>query len=206
MMYLITQMALYLIAAIVLGVILGWLIWGRRSSVDASDYNAVIAERDRFRAEADAHASAASRVAGLESDLADCQRARRELEEERTAYASSAAGLEPVGTSEPVAFAEAPAAFVEAGDASRPEGLDGPRGGQADDLKLIKGVGVKLEGLLHSLGFYHFDQIANWSAAEVAWVDENLEGFKGRVTRDDWISQAGILAAGGATEFSSRQS
>ena len=61
---------------------------------------------------------------------------------------------------------------------------------------MIKGVGPKLETLLHSLGFYHFDQLANWSAAEIAWVDENLEGFKGRVTRDEWVQQARDLANG----------
>ena len=73
-----------------------------------------------------------------------------------------------------------------------------------DDLKLIKGVGPKLEALLHSMGFFHFDQIAKWSSDEVAWVDQNLEGFKGRVTRDDWVAQAAILADGGETEFSNR--
>lgn len=86
----------------------------------------------------------------------------------------------------------------------RPAALDGPRDGQADDLKLIKGVGPKLEALLHSLGFYHFDQVAAWSAAEIAWVDRNLDGFKGRVVRDRWVAQAKILASGGSTEFSQR--
>ena len=33
-------------------------------------------------------------------------------------------------------------------------------------------------------------------------MDDNLQGFKGRVTRDDWVAQAKTLAAGGATEFS----
>lgn len=89
-------------------------------------------------------------------------------------------------------------------DATKPEGLDGPRGGTADDLKMIKGVGPKLEQLLNSMGFYHFDQIADWSEHEVAWVDNNLQGFKGRVTRDNWIAQAKTLAAGGETEFSKR--
>ena len=54
------------------------------------------------------------------------------------------------------------------------------------------------------MGFYHFDQIANWTDAEIAWVDSNLEGFKGRATRDEWVAQAKILAAGGETEFSKR--
>jgi predicted flap endonuclease-1-like 5' DNA nuclease len=86
------------------------------------------------------------------------------------------------------------------GAAKRPEALQAARGGRADDLKLILGVGPKLELLCHSLGFYHFDQIANWSADEIAWVDDNLEGFKGRVTRDKWVVQAKILAGGGTVE------
>jgi len=86
----------------------------------------------------------------------------------------------------------------------RPAGLAAARAGSADDLKRIKGIGPKLELLCHSLGFYHFDQIAGWTADEIAWVDDNLEGFKGRVTRDDWVVQARILAAGGSTEFASR--
>ena len=87
---------------------------------------------------------------------------------------------------------------------TKPEMLSGPRDGGADNLKEIKGVGPKLEKLLNSLGVYHFDQVAGWSADEVAWVDANLEGFKGRVSRDDWVGQARILAAGGDTEFSKR--
>ena len=59
--------------------------------------------------------------------------------------------------------------------------------GGADDLKKIKGVGPKLEELLHSLGFCHFDQVAGWGAREIAWVDSHLEGFNGRATRDDWV-------------------
>ena len=88
---------------------------------------------------------------------------------------------------------------------ARPAALEQARAGKADDLKRIKGVGPKLEALLNRLGFFHFDQIAGWSDAEIAWVDENLEGFKGRVSRDDWVAQARILAAGGETEFSKAQ-
>jgi NADH-quinone oxidoreductase subunit E len=81
----------------------------------------------------------------------------------------------------------------------RPEGLSAPRGEGPDDLKLIKGVGPKLEELLHGLGYFHFDQIAGWTPEEVAWVDENLEGFRGRVTREGWVEQARELAEKGNT-------
>ncbi|SHH26021.1 endonuclease [Marivita hallyeonensis] len=91
-----------------------------------------------------------------------------------------------------------------ADEGTKPATLSEAREGGADNLKEIKGVGPKLEKLLNSMGFYHFDQIANWTADEVAWVNANLEGFKGRVTRDNWVEQAKILASGGETEFSKR--
>ena len=121
----------------------------------------------------------------------------------------------PVATDPAPASAPAPAPAVEpaapvvadapaqAEDAA-PATLAGPRDGQADNLKEIKGVGPKLEQMLHQMGFYHFDQIAAWTEAEVNWVNENLAGFKGRATRDNWVAQAKILAAGGETEFSTR--
>ena len=84
----------------------------------------------------------------------------------------------------------------------RPELFDAPEGGSGDDLKLIRGVGPKLEAMLHDLGVWHFRQIASWGAEEVAWVDGHLEGFNGRVARDEWVSQARTLAAGGDTAFS----
>jgi NADH-quinone oxidoreductase subunit E len=89
-------------------------------------------------------------------------------------------------------------------EAVRPERLDAPRGGVADDLKKIKGVGPKLEATLHSLGIFHFDQIAAWTEGELAWVDSHLEGFNERATRDAWVDQARVLTTGGETEFSRR--
>ncbi|MHA3980270.1 NADH-quinone oxidoreductase subunit NuoE [Halovulum sp. GXIMD14794] len=85
---------------------------------------------------------------------------------------------------------------VDKTEEGRPVGIEAARDGQPDDLKKISGVGPKLEKLLHSLGFFHFDQIAAWTEAEIEWVDQNLEGFKGRVTRDNWVEQARDLAKG----------
>jgi predicted flap endonuclease-1-like 5' DNA nuclease len=79
-----------------------------------------------------------------------------------------------------------------------------PKGGSGDDLKLISGVGPKLEETLNELGIWHFDQVAKWGPKEIAWVDARLR-FKGRIERDDWMSQAKTLAAGGETEFSRKK-
>lgn len=93
---------------------------------------------------------------------------------------------------------------ADTGAGKKPAALNAAREGGPDNLKQIKGVGPKMETLLHTMGFFHFDQVASWGADEVAWVDQNLQGFKGRATRDEWVAQAKILAEGGTTEFSSK--
>jgi NADH-quinone oxidoreductase subunit E len=102
------------------------------------------------------------------------------------------------------AEADAVLALGSAPADGRPQLLTVAPDGGGDDLKLIKGVGPKLQSLLNALGVYHFDQIAAWTQAEIAWVDGALKGLNGRAERDDWVSQAKILAAGGETEFSAR--
>ncbi|WP_171128155.1 MULTISPECIES: NADH-quinone oxidoreductase subunit NuoE [unclassified Ruegeria] len=105
----------------------------------------------------------------------------------------------------PKAPAPAKPAVKQAQEAkeAQPETLTAARDGKADDLKMLKGVGPKLEQTLNALGFYHFDQIAAWTPEQVAWVDSRLK-FKGRIERDGWIEQAAKLAAGEETEFAKR--
>ena len=68
------------------------------------------------------------------------------------------------------------------------------QGRAADDLKLISGIGPKIEGMLNDEGIYYFDQIADFGGRDLAWADQTL-GFKGRVVRDRWVPQAKGLAA-----------
>jgi len=91
-----------------------------------------------------------------------------------------------------------PAAVASLNDKNRPKAIKKPK--LTDDLKLISGVGPKLEGVLHSLGIYTFAQVASWKKAEREWVDGYLN-FKGRIDRDDWIKQAKALAKGGREEY-----
>ncbi len=64
--------------------------------------------------------------------------------------------------------------------------------GKADDLKKIKGIGATLERLLNDLGLWHYRQIAALTPGEIAWVNSKID-FKGRVQRDQWVSQARAL-------------
>ncbi|RCW27818.1 NADH dehydrogenase subunit E [Ciceribacter lividus] len=85
-----------------------------------------------------------------------------------------------------------------AGDKNRPAGIEKPA--TPDDLKMISGVGPKIEATLHELGIYTFAQIASWKKAEREWVDGYLK-FGGRIERDDWVKQAKALAKGGEAEY-----
>lgn len=93
----------------------------------------------------------------------------------------------------------APAPAAEGG--VKPKALKAARKGVADDLKVIEGIGPALERLLNENGIFHIDQIASWGAAEVEWMDGNLKGFKGRVTRDKWVAQAKLIGEVGIEEF-----
>ncbi len=89
-----------------------------------------------------------------------------------------------VATAAPVAATEAPAAAAFT-----------PPAGEPDDLKKISGVGKVLEGKLNAIGITRYEQIAAFTAEDIAKVDELLS-FKGRIEREEWISQAAELAKG----------
>lgn len=100
----------------------------------------------------------------------------------------------------PVAAPVVVAPVAPVGKMERPKGIAAARGGKADNLQRISGVGPKNESILHNLGFFHFDQIAAWTAEQVEWVDDHLR-FGGRIKREEWIKQATLLAAGNEAEF-----
>ena len=70
-----------------------------------------------------------------------------------------------------------------------------------DDLTRIKGIGPKVARLLGDLGIVSFAQIAAWDDAEVERIDARLGAFSGRITRDDWRTQARLLAEGDTAAY-----
>jgi len=81
---------------------------------------------------------------------------------------------------------------VEKAEAAPVALFDKPAG-DADDLKKISGVGPVLEKKLNDLGIYTYAQVAAFSKDDIEKVDDALS-FKGRIERDDWLSQAKKLA------------
>ncbi len=112
--------------------------------------------------------------------------------------------LEPEPDPQPVAATDVqvrderptPVPLVPAGSEERPPALPAARQGAPDDLSLIDGVSMLQQSTLNSLGIYHFDQIAAWTPANVAWVDQYLR-LRGRIGDEEWVEQAAILVREG---------
>ncbi|QDC11002.1 hypothetical protein FHY55_17970 [Oceanicola sp. D3] len=228
--FLLTEIWLLLALAALVGLVAGWIIWGKSEplaeageEVDQVAFDQARANEHRLRAERD---ELLARLDRCRSDGEKKDARMKEMEGELDELRGEAAFTAPLPAFEAEddeirAFDETSGTPAEpAEDAtpdfdgdgvregteegSAPATLDAPREGAPDDLKKIKGVGKKLEQLLHEMGFYHYDQIAGWTDEEVAWVNANLVGFKGRVSRDNWVEQAKVLAAGEETAFSKR--
>ncbi|QND50971.1 ATP-binding cassette domain-containing protein [Phyllobacterium sp. 628] len=116
--------------------------------------------------------------------------------------APAAAPVKPAPVAKVAAPVKAPAAktkspakpadpAIKAGATSN--ALAAPRGGKADSLIIIKGIGPVNERKLNEHGIFHFDQIAAWKKADVIAAEVYL-AFDGRIAREDWIGQAKKLA------------
>jgi len=82
---------------------------------------------------------------------------------------------------------------VEPVSRDEPRVLSAALYGTKDNLQSISGVGPKLERLLNENGVYYFWQVADWSKQDIEIIDERLDVFRGRIGRDDWVSQAQLL-------------
>lgn len=209
MSYLLTQMLFYLVAALLLGLLLGWILWGRRTD-RAAGVAAEVArlhdENHRLRRElevkseidarqenrpveilpADADVPAAQFVAA-EPKAQPTEQAAKLMAKPSKPSGSKGAGKKPV-----------------AATASKPTKPILPRKQgapiQPDNLRRIVGIGPVNERLLHGEGVRTFVQIAKWTAADVRRIETLLQ-FDGRVERERWIEQAKLLAAGNEAEF-----
>jgi small subunit ribosomal protein S2 len=68
------------------------------------------------------------------------------------------------------------------------KGIDSARG-EADDLKRITGITGKIEQRLNDAGVFHFWQIADLDAPNLAALDRMLR-LKGQIEKESWVAQA----------------
>ncbi len=65
-----------------------------------------------------------------------------------------------------------------------------PRRLEKDDLKLIVGIGPKIEKKLNKLGVYTFEQIRDLTPEMMEQITTKLKSFPDRIARDNWVGQA----------------
>jgi len=219
MIYLINQTFVLLLIAGLLGFLLGWYL--TRKSADEriaalrTRLSSAELEVTRLQVElssaAGAHERAETECSNLSEELAELRAKQASLDDDNsTALAALQARLDSChaqlsaarASNEAAARPLTAAAFAPSDDQPQtptthvsdeeaPPMLD-PATVEADDLQRIKGIGPKLVVVLKDLGVLRFEQIAAWTPENVAWVNEHLR-FKGRIEREQWISQAKAL-------------
>ena len=161
-------------------------------------------EEAAAKAEAEAEEAAKRKAEEQAAKEAEAKAAAEAKEEAKAQEEKEKAAKEAAETATAQEDTEKEEAATEEPTATAPEGLlDAPRNGKKDNLTKIKGIGIKIDQALNSIGIYHFDQIAVWTEENMAWADREL-AFPGRAKRDNWVEQAKLLAAGKETEFSKR--
>jgi len=214
----------YILLAFIVGILVGWFIWGRlRGELDSlrGDLDRTRSERDRLRADADR----------LKGELDACGRARADLESKLRATPATPAAAGAAKASAPAAAPlmstssataspaakpapKAAAAKKQAAAAKPGAGAASPKpaaktaapkaaSGKGDNLRRLIGIGPVNEKLLKGQGVTTFAQIAAWTPADVERIEHALQ-FGGRVERERWIEQAKLLAAGDEAEFARR--
>lgn len=141
---------------------------------------------------------AAKGAAAADADLPPSKAGKPKTYSEETSEAIRSPSPVKVSKAAEAKTSTAPAPEVSLDDKNRPAAIEKPA--VIDDLKLISGVGPKIEGILHELGIYTYAQIAAWKKAERQWVDSYLK-FHGRIEREEWVKQAKALAKGGVDEY-----
>jgi small subunit ribosomal protein S2 len=89
-----------------------------------------------------------------------------------------------------VGAAEAPIGEALPADGKRTtfQGIESPRG-EADDLKRITTISLKLEQRLNDAGVFHFWQLADLDAESMQLLDKQLR-LRGQIEKEDWVGQA----------------
>lgn len=189
------------LSGIVVGLLLGNLIWGRAARrhkrVADSVANAAAAASARTQAEQSQRELAAAQAAMR--PLADeVDRLKRELAKaKRPVQAPLPLGAADVApTAQPAGAAAAPhVAPVEALAGTGPIVVGAP------DIRQLKGVGDRFAAALDGLGLGSVDAIARLNADEAADADTQLGTFNGRIARDRLVEQCVLLDEGRVTEY-----
>lgn len=200
---------LYMIAALLLGIFIGWLIWGRRDKVNKDDE----IESEQKEPEAIDDLTAVKGIdkemeeflntrginsyydlAVIENEEVDKLECELNFEKDRIRnenWVPQAAQLHfEKYDLEIYDKVSVEAVYADAFEKQLAEANKGVKIEYVDDLKIISGVGPKLEKMLHEFGIKSFYQLSQLDNEGINALNEKIEFFPGRMERDNWIGQA----------------
>lgn len=181
MIYLLGQIFIWVIAAIITGVVIGWVLWGKRLNYSKEEYAKLklqLEEKDK----------AVKDKSQMQRALADEKLLNNQLNDKLNALNSELNGFKNIKDKDNTITSK-----PSKPKPLQPASLDKPNSGKADNLTTISGIGHNIQLLLNDLGIFHYDQIAKLTKENIIWLDSFLR-FKGRIDREDWVEQAKKLA------------
>ncbi|EGD44197.1 LigA [Nocardioidaceae bacterium Broad-1] len=194
----IAQSLVFILVAFAIGLLVGWLIWGRR------DKGAVVEESAAAAPEADTTSESevdpeveAAAVPAARAESEDTVASEPEPEPEPEPEAEPAAEAEPEveATAEAAVVAEAESVAREAAE-QKPEP-------EPQDLKRIEGIGPKIDAALKAQGYVTYARVAAATEDELRAAIK-AEGVRFAPSASSWARQAQLLADGdedGLKEF-----
>jgi predicted flap endonuclease-1-like 5' DNA nuclease len=186
------------VSGIVVGLLLGNLIWGRAARrhkrVADSVASAAAAAAARTQAEA-AQRELAAAQAAMRPLADEVDRLKRELAKAKRPV-QAPLPLEPLAA--PVADA---AVHVVPTEAIAGTGPIVAGDGAVPDIRQLKGVGDRFAVALDGIGLGSVDALARLNADEAAEADTRLGTFNGRIARDRLVEQCVLLDEGRMTEY-----
>jgi len=207
---------LWLIGAWLLGLLLGWAIWGRRVSAlkeeleESENRNRSLqkkndelkAQNDRQSEELETHRrsleDAQKRIKRLEAEKgqlhSELYTARDTIDKMKLEADTAPAKAKAPKAVKAVTKSDDPAERSSSAKANL-NAMYGSKiptatAANKDDLQVINGIGPAIEKKLNEIGIYTFAQIAKFDAGVVDTVTDAIQFFPGRIERDDWVKQA----------------
>lgn len=174
----------WIVAALVLGIVIGWLlrsVAAKRQVARARNHHVDTVELERLR----------GRIANLEPAVAERDRLRAELDQQREQVVAAAVPAAAVTPMPPLPVTP---------DVAGAQTLLG-RPIVLDDLQVIEGIGPKIEDLCHGIGIRTWHDL---SVTEVSLLRTMLADAGPRFRTHDpatWPEQARLLAEGRWAEF-----
>ncbi|MBG6096016.1 hypothetical protein [Nocardioides luteus] len=188
----IAQSLVFILVAFAIGLLVGWLIWGRRGKRTVVEESAAAAPEADTTSESEVEPeveAAAVPVARAESEDAVASEPEPELE--------------PAAEVEPEVEAAAEAAVVAEAESVAREAAEQEPEPEPQDLKRIEGIGPKIDAALKAQGYVTYARVAAATEDELRAAIK-AEGVRFAPSASSWARQAQLLAEGdedGLKEF-----